>query len=419
MAENSTSGVSTLAGRGRDPRIESVDLLRGAAIVLMSLDHVREFLQAEQVDPLNVSQTTAALYFTRWVTHFCAPIFVFLAGTGAALSMQAGRTRGETAKFLLIRGLWLVFLELTAVRFGWFFSFGYEFTVGQVIWTIGWSMVLLTPAVYLKPSVVAAIGVAITLLHNLADPVPAANFGKWGWIWNILHAPGPIFIPYINGDWIRNAIHATEPNPFPFLHIHIAYPLLPWMGVMYAGYGAGQLYRLSADARRRILVGLGCSMTLLFVALRWSNVYGDPQPWSWQSTETQTLLSFLNCQKYPPSLLFTLMTLGPALMLLGLSERPLGPIGRFFVVFGRVPLFFYLVHLVVIHALTLAITYAQQGELQPWNWAFPPGHAGPGCGVSLPVLGLIWIGVLAFHYPLCLWFGGVKRRYPQSLLRFL
>src|SRR5947207_1657630 len=155
----------------RDPRIESVDLLRGVAIVLMSLDHVREFLQAEQFNPLDLSHTSAILYFTRWVTHFCAPIFVFLAGTGAALSLQAGQNRNDTARFLLTRGLWLVALELTAVRFGWFFSFGYEYTIAQVIWAIGWSMVLLALAVYLPARVVAAIGVAIVVSHNLFDSV--------------------------------------------------------------------------------------------------------------------------------------------------------------------------------------------------------------------------------------------------------
>jgi uncharacterized membrane protein len=401
MVENSMSGDLAPPKQGRDPRIESVDLLRGVAIVLMSLDHVREFLQAEQVDPLDLSKTSVILFFTRWVTHFCAPVFVFLAGAGAALSLAAGRSRGETARFLLIRGLWLVVLELTLVRFGWFFSFAYEgkFCVAQVIWAIGWSMVLLAPAVYLPVSVVATIGVAIVAFHNLFDGVPSSQFGAWGWVWNLLHAGGPL--------------------PVPRLNIHVAYPLLPWMGVMYAGYAGGWLYQLTPKARRRNLVGLGCILTLLFVGLRMANSYGDPHPWSPQPTAMFSFLSFLNCQKYPPSLLFVLMTLGPAFVLLGLCERPLGTIGKFFVTFGRVPLFFYLVHLVVIHALTMGITYAQHGELQPWLWSFPPGHAGPGCGVSLPVLYLIWGGVVAFHYPLCLWFGRLKRRYPQSLIRYL
>lgn len=399
MAEIPASGGCTRSVPAREPRIESVDLLRGAAIVLMSLDHVREFLQAEQFDPLDLSQTSVMLYFTRWVTHFCAPVFVFLAGTGAALSLQMGRSRRETAQFLLVRGLWLVVLELTAVRFSWFFSFGYELCVAQVIWAIGWSMVLLAPAIFLPSNAVAAIGMAIIAFHNLLDGVSSSRFGDWGWVWNLLYARGPLPVPYLN--------------------IHVAYPLLPWTGVMFAGYGAGRFYRLSADARRRSLVTLGCVLTLLFIGLRASTLYGDPQPWSIQSTPALTCLSFLNCQKYPPSLLFVLMTIGPALVLLGLSDRPLNPIGRFFVTFGRVPLFFYLVHLVVIHALAMAITYAQHGELEPWLWSFPPGHAGKDCGVSLPMLYVIWTGVLAFHYPLCLWFGRLKRRHPQALIRYL
>lgn len=388
------------------PRLDSVDMLRGLAIVLMSLDHVREFLSAAQISPTDVAQTTPALFFTRWVTHFCAPIFVFLAGTGAYLFRTRGHSSRQLAWFLLSRGLWLVVLELTIVRLAWFFNVNYgSYSLGQVIWTIGWSMVVLSPLVFLPVAAIATFGVLLIALHNAFDPLAAERFGDWAWLWRFLHDGGGV-------------------TPLPGLYVHVAYPLIPWVGVMAAGYAFGALLQLPREERRRQTLSLGMMLTLTFVALRWTNVYGDPGAWAAQPEFMRTVLSFLNVNKYPPSLLFLLMTLGPALVVLALADRPAGPVGRFLITFGRVPLFFYVVHLYVIHTLAVGIVYAQTGESPEWLYSFPPGHAGLDaagnpCGVNLPALYGLWIAVVAVLYWPCRWFAGVKRRRRDAWLSYL
>jgi uncharacterized membrane protein len=384
------------------PRLDSVDLLRGLAIVLMSLDHVREFLSAAQINPTDPAQTTPALFFTRWVTHFCAPVFVFLAGAGAYLYRARGHSTGEVSWFLLTRGLWLVVLELTVVRLAWFFNFDYfSHSVGQVIWTIGWSMVALAGLVHLPVAAIATIGVLIIAFHNLFDPVAADSFGRWAWVWRFLHDGGPI-------------------SPLNGVTIHVAYALLPWLGVMAAGYAFGAMFQLPASQRRSQILALGVTLSIAFVGLRYANVYGDPAPWAAQGALMRTVFSFLNLQKYPPSLLFLLMTLGPAMIFLAaVDDRPAGPLGRMLVTFGRVPLFYYVVHLYVIHALAVGLIYWQHGETPDWLFSFPPGHAGEGYGYSLPVLYAIWFGIVAALYPLCRWFAGVKRRSSAAWLSYL
>lgn len=380
-------------------RLDVVDLLRGLAIVLMALDHVREFLQAEQINPTNLAETNVPLFFTRWVTHFCAPVFVLLAGAGASLGMLQRKSRWTHARFLLIRGLWLVILELTVVHVGWFFNFQLNAALGQVIWAIGWSMVGLALMLCLPDWLIPLVGAAILLNHNSFDGIPSSYFGSWGWIWTILKASGPV-------SWGR-------------FSIYIAYPILPWLSVIAVGYGFGNLLKLPLPLRSRLIAGIGITMILLFIALRSRNVQGDPNPWADQSSTALTVLSYLNCQKYPPSLSFLLMTLGPVLAAWPLLERWQGRTADFIITFGRVPLFFYLVHLFVVHAMTVGIVYLQVKSLPAWLWNFPPGHAGPGTGVTLPWLFLIWLGVVLAHYPLCRFYGSVKARYPNSLLRFL
>ena len=381
------------------PRLDVVDLLRGVAIVLMALDHVREFLQAEQVDPTDLSHTTVPLFLTRWITHFCPSIFVLLAGVGISLGMSGRKSRWQQSQFVLARGLWLVVLELTAVHVGWFFNFHLNAALGQVIWAIGWSMVGVALLLFLSDRYIAAIGIVLILGHNALDGIPSSRFGSLGWVWTMLHAGGPI--------------------SFGKFFIYIAYPVVPWVGVMAAGVGFGHLLRLPRHTRCRLIPILGLAMILLFAILRGGNFYGNPGPWIRQSTPAMTMLSILNCHKYPPSLSFLLMTLGPTFVVWPLLEHTKGRFANFLIVFGRVPMFFYLAHLFVVHALTIGIVYAQVRSFPNWLWDFPPGHAGPGCGVSLPVLYLIWIGVVLFHYPLCLWYGAIKNRYPKSFLRFL
>jgi uncharacterized membrane protein len=399
MAGLSTNGPSAPRVPETGGRLREVDLLRGLAIVLMALDHVREFLQAEQFDPLDLSQTSVPLFFTRWVTHFCPSIFLFLAGAGIALGLSQNASPWRQFRFVLVRGIWLVVLELTAVHFGWFFNVQFQSALGQVIWAIGWSMIGMAGLIFFPAWLVTSFGVALIVFHNAFDKVSPDAFGSYAWLWRFLHAGGPI-------SWGR-------------FSIYIAYPLIPWIGVMAAGFGFGHLLRWKAPLRTPLIMALGMAMIALFVALRGGNIYGNPTDWTPQKTPVVTLLAILNCQKYPPSLAYLLMTLGPILAVWSVWERWRGSAADFLVTFGRVPLFFYVVHLFVIHGLTVGLVYWQTRSLPDWLWGFPPGHAGPGTGVSLSALYLIWAVVVLMHYPLCLWYGRLKAKHPRSVLRFL
>ncbi len=384
-------------------RLDAPDFLRGLVMVLMALDHVRDFFTNARFDPLDLTQTTAPLFLTRWVTHFCAPTFVLLAGASAYLYGSRGRTRGEIARFLLTRGLWLVVLELTIVRFGWLFDFDYHFSAGQVIWAIGWSMVVLAGLTYVLPTrVVAGIGVLLIVGHNLLDPLTPAQFGGTGWLWSVLHARGPLDLG----------------GGYTFV---IAYPLLPWIGVICAGYGFGALLLLPTERRRRVLTTLGLSLIAAFIGLGLLNIYGDTTPWTPQRTPLLTVFSFVDVQKYPPALLYVLMTLGPAIAALPLLERwPDGAVKRFFVTFGRVPLFYYVLHLLLIHAVA-CLTAVMLG-IDPWHLLrlgpfLPPTPDAWGFG--LPVVYAVWVGVVGALYPLCRWFAGVKARGRAWWLSYL
>ena len=358
-------------------------------MVVMALDHVRDHLSNAHFDPADLAQTTPALFCTRWITHFCAPVFVFLAGTSAFLARTRGKTTAELARFLLARGVWLVVLELTIVRLAWFFDLDYSRFVLQVIWAIGMSMVALSALVFLPIAAVAAFGVVMIAGHNLLDGVEPARLGTLGWLWYVLHVPHP----------------------------PVFYPLVPWIGVMAAGYGLGPLLRFESARRRRVLALLGSALTIAFVVLRALNGYGDPGPWSVQASGPFTVLSFLNVTKYPPSLLFLLMTLGPAITLLPLLERCSGPGARFFVVYGRVPLFYYVLHLYLIHALAVGVAYLAGYDLRAFFTIFalfPKEY-----GFGLPVVYLAWLAVVATLYLPCRWFAGVKQRRHDVWLSYL
>lgn len=381
-------------------RLDSVDLLRGLVMAVMALDHARDFLHHSTplFDPTDLSRTNAALFLTRWVTHFCAPVFVFLAGTGAYLSGARGKTRGEVSKFLLTRGLWLVLLELTVVRLAWTFDPTYLFTPGQVIWAIGWSMVVLSALVHLPAWAVTTFGVAVMALHNLLDPVPSASFGPFGWLWAILHTGEPL-------------------EPFAGRRFVPLYPLVPWVGVMAAGYGFGRVLLLEGVRRRRVLLRLGVGLTLAFIVLRALNFYGDPRPWAVQESGLFTLFSFINTQKYPPSLLFLLMTLGPALIALRLFDREPGAASRPLVILGRAPLFYYVLHLYLIHALAVAFAIVRYGPRV--KEAFAGGQLPPGYGYPLWVVYAVWLGVVAALYLPTRWFADLKRRRRDPWLSYL
>jgi uncharacterized membrane protein len=394
----------SLSGRSR---LYSVDMLRGLVMVIMALDHVRDFFSnAYALDPTDLTQTNAALFFTRWITHFCAPVFVFLAGTGAFLSTSRGKTNGDLAAFLLSRGLWLVFLDLFFVHtFGWWFNFDYHLLYADVLWALGWSMVVMAALVFLPVWTITAIGVAMVALHNLFDAVRADSFGSFRWLWAILHT----------GDIL---------DPLPGTHLVPGYPLVPWIGVMAVGYGFGTLLLRPQDERRKWLLGLGVGLTLAFIVIRATNLYGDPHAWVVQKTRLFTFFSFLNCEKYPPSLLYLLMTLGPAIIALALFERISHPLSRPVVILGRVPLFFYLLHILVIHALAVGFAFARYGQA---DWMFKnvtvPSNAvlpyPPGYGYNLMTVYAIWLGVVLVLYPACQWFADVKGRHREAWLSYL
>jgi uncharacterized membrane protein len=365
-------------------------------MVVMALDHVRDYFHGSgfyfDFNPTDLSRTYAALFATRWVTHFCAPVFIFLAGTGAFLSASRGKSKPELSKFLFTRGLWLVLLEMTVLHVAWWFDFILLAQPVQVIWALGWSMVALSALIYLPLWAITSFGVAMIGVHNLFDGVQAQNLGAFGWLWKVFHEGGLMRTTYCG--------------------FFFAYPLIPWIGVMAAGYGFGKLLLLDRGARRKWMFALGGSLILLFVILRAINRYGDPTPWSAQKSELFTFFSFINTFKYPPSLLFLLMTLGPATLALALFDRAPGWLGRRLIVFGRVPLFFYLLHVPVIHALAVAFAFARYGQAA---WLFKlPDHPPPPIprdyNDSLLVVYLVWIGVILMLYPVCRWYAGVKKR---------
>ncbi len=393
------------APRTKRARIDSVDLLRGLVMVVMLLDHTREYVHSDALvfDPTDLSRTTVVLFLTRWITHFCAPAFVFLAGTGVALQLARGKSRGELSRFLLTRGAWLVFLEFTVVRLVVTFDVAYGSFAGmlQVIWAIGVSMMVLAALIHLRTRWIAAIGIAIVALHNLTDPLGVGpDPDAAGKLWMVLHQPG--FVQVLG---------------MPFL---VLYPVLAWIGVFLCGYALGHVYGWDADRRRRVLVRLGLGMVVAFILLRATNLYGNPFPWSEQKNAAFTVLSFINTMKYPPSLQFVLMTLGPALLLLAWVERmPRGPVGRAFVTFGRVPLFFYVLQWIVAHGFGLGLSLAAgkpTGHLFGLPGLTPPQ---PGSGFSLGVAYLCWIAGIIILYPLCRWFAGVKQRRDDWWLSYL
>lgn len=392
-------GYAKPAPSARRVRIESVDIVRGVIMILMALDHTRDYFGAPGVSPTDLAHATAPLFFTRWVTNFCAPVFFLLTGTGAYLSLRK-KTTSELSRFLFTRGLWLIFVEVVVLRcLGWQFNFDYQLTLLNVLWALGWSMITLSALVYLPVSAVAAFGVVMIAGHNLLDPVQSSNP-----LWVILHSPGFVV--------------ARPPHV-----IFAAYPLIPWVGVTAAGYGLGQVYNWTADRRRAFLLRMGVGVTVAFVVLRAINVYGDPVRWRTQRSAVFTVLSFINTTKYPPSLLFLLMTLGPAMLLLLAFDGRTPQLSRPALIIGKVPMFYFLLHVPLIHSIALIACYARYGEVH-WMFESPsvdryPITPPPEWGFSLPMVYLVWACVVILLYPLCRWFAGVKQRRSDPWLSYL
>ena len=360
-------------------------------MVVMALDHTRDFFHfgaVHHVDALDLGRTTPWLFFTRFATHYCAPAFCFLAGTGVFLSGARGRSKRELTGFLLTRGLWLVLMELTFLTWAWTFRFDYHVIPGRVIWMLGWSMVVLAGLIHLPLPAVAGIGLVLVFGHNALDGLAPASLGRWGWLWQMLHVQGRF---ELGAGFV----------------LRVGYPLIPWIGVMAAGYAFGAVLALEPERRRRWLWRLGLGAGALFLALRGLNLYGDLRPWSVQPRPGFTLLSFLDCTKYPPSLDYLLMTLGPSFLLLAWFDHGTPPRLKPFLVFGRVPMFYYLLHLPLIHALALGLNYLRFGG-GDYSY-YLPGEPPAAAGVGLVGVYLVWLLVVVSLYPVCRWFADLKR----------
>jgi uncharacterized membrane protein len=382
-------------------RLVSVDILRGLVMVIMALDHNRDFMSELRFAPEDLAHTYGALFFTRFVTHYCAPVFAFLAGTGAFLSTKRGKSIQQVSRFFLTRGLWLVLLELTIIDFAWGFV---PWAHAGVIWILGWSMVAMALIVRLPVRSIAVLGLGMIATHNLLDPINPASFRKFYWSWMLLHSPGRIPL----------TAH------FSF---SVRYVLIPWVGVMALGFAFGNL--LLRPDRRKWILTLGIAATALFFALRGFNLYGNGTaglpfgyshsagPWSVQPTPVLTVVSFFNVLKYPPSLDYLLVTLGPALILLGLLDRAKAERGlsHILLVYGRVPLFYYVLHLYLIHILAILAALAFRQPIWHGTVIAEFAQRPLGYGHGLPFIYAMWILAVAILYLPCLWFMKLRSRH--------
>jgi uncharacterized membrane protein len=405
-----TASVTNLTGGPVGPRprrIESIDLLRGIVMIIMALDHARDYFarSAYLYDPTDLHQTTVALFFTRWITHFCAPIFMLLAGAAAYL-YGAKNGRKALSFFLLTRGIWLILVEMFIVTLGWTFNTHFTIYILQVIWAFGISMVVLSWLVFAGGGTggvrsggmgwLLVIAVVLIAGHDLLDGVHVGGDGGAAFAWAFLH----------------------QQRSFLFGHIIVfmGYPILPWIGLIILGYCLGRLYAPEADPlrRKRMLRRLGWAAIALFVIIRAIDGYGDPAPWSIQPRAIFTVLSFFNVSKYPPSLLYILMTIGPALLFLSVAEKPLNAVTRPIAVFGRVPMFYYLVHIYLLHGLAVigAMISGHPASDMTFLTTWVTGNTRlNGYGFSLGVVYAVWIGTIVLLYPLCKWFDGYKRKH--------
>ncbi|HWI17295.1 MAG TPA: heparan-alpha-glucosaminide N-acetyltransferase domain-containing protein [Vicinamibacterales bacterium] len=385
-------------------RLGSVDALRGAVMIIMALDHVRDFVHRGAMSgasPTALASTTPVLFLTRWVTHFCAPVFMLAAGLGAYFYLSNGRTKGQLARFLVTRGLWLIVLEVTLMQLAYNFDVASTYPIFLlVLWALGACMIILAGLIWLPIPLLAALSIAVIVLHHLADGV---------------RLQGALIL-----------LHQVGAFPFAGRMFIAPYTLVPWFAVMALGFCLGPVFSWDADRRRRFLLRAGIAATIAFLVVRVINAYGDPSRWAWESSATLTVLSFLNTSKYPPSLLFLLMTLGPALILLSwLGDRRLSRSNPL-IVFGRVPLFYFVLHFFAAHAAIVALSLARYGPaaldfmFQPVpSMGGPAKSFPPDFGYDLWVAYAVWIALVVALYPLCRWFAALKERNRSWWLSYL
>jgi uncharacterized membrane protein len=385
-------------------RIHSIDFTRGLVMIIMALDHTRDFMHVSSLtqSPTNLATTTPLLFFTRWITHFCAPVFVFLAGTSAWLSFRRQGDPQKAKRFLLSRGLWLILIEFTLVNLAMWFDLRFRNFIFEVIGAIGLSFVVLSFLLKVSPKTIAVTGLLMIFLHDLFAFIP---FGK-GSVLNAVLSPFFTLTPF--------ALNARTV-------LLIAYPLIPWLGIMLTGFACGKLFDMPAPGRKTIFIRTGLAALLLFVLLRFVNIYGEPVRWAVQKNFIYSLLSFLNVSKYPPSLLFTLLTLGAMFLALAFSENIGSRAGRILAVYGKTPFFYFLIHLYLLHFILMAILFLQGFRGKDFIFAnFRFGRPEAPSGVSLPVIYLIWISVVILLYPLCKWYGRYKLNHREKAwLRYL
>jgi uncharacterized membrane protein len=397
MIQTATAKLPT--GILKSTRIESIDLLRGVVMIIMALDHVRDYFHADAFlfNPTDLNKTSVLVFFTRWITHFCAPVFVFLAGTSAFL---VGNRKGksELTSFLLKRGFWLIVLEFTIINFSWFFNIHFSLIALTVIWALGIGMIALAGAIHLPFKFILVLGIILVAGHNLLDSihVPGNDAEAIGW----------------------SLLHELKAFPLPSFFLFVGYPIVPWTGIMLLGYCFGSLYlpSVNRELRRKTLLYLGFSGITAFIIIRMVNVYGDPAPWSVQENPAFTLLSFINVTKYPPSLLYALVTLGPAMIFLAVSEKYTGKVAQGIVVLGRVPMFYYVVHIYAIHIIALIAALSTGYHLSDmiFNTWITDSPNLKGYGFNLGVVYLVWIGLVAALYPLCRWYDSYKLRHRDQ-----
>lgn len=400
----SISPTTELVQGRKSFRINSIDLLRGLVMIIMAIDHSRDFLHfaAWSDNPLNLATTTPLLFFTRWITHFCAPVFVFL--SGSSIYFQSLRkTKKELSLFLLKRGLWLIFVEVAIINLAFSFDFSYSIIGLQVIWAIGICMIILAAVIWMPFPVILATGLLIVLAHNSLDFYEATHKGNYDFLYSLLH---------YSGTYAIDQTHS----------LLILYPFLPWTGLMIIGYCFGKLFmQHEGAARKQMLLRLGMVLLAAFIALRAVNIYGNPEKWGLQKNAVYTVLSFIDVHKYPPSLLYMLLTISVGVLFLALAEGATNRLSKIITIYGRVPFLYYVLHFFLLHAIAAVLFFAtghSAADMKNISSDLPV-YVLPGKGYSLLVVYAVWLFTVIMLYPVCKWFSNYKQTHRQWWLSYL